>query len=591
MEKPAIVELNDEQNYAVNIEGSVFLKACPGSGKTRALAYKIAEELKGVGSHREFVVAITYTHKAADEIVERVEDMGIDTSQLWVGTIHSFCLEWIVRPYFMYEKRLVNGFTIINQPDADEALDEICSRLPYPKINSFDCGYYFSGGKVSLQCAEGYKHENIRAALKEYFSLLKRERKIDFELILYFAHKLLLDHPAISSRLSSLFKIVLVDEYQDTREIQYLILCEIFRAGKGKTRAFIVGDPNQAIFKTLGGYPIEVDEFVRLSGLDVEVTSLTKNYRSSSLIVEYFDKFHLQNVQVEPCSAQRNYPSLVVYDREVALGDLEDRIAHLIEYSLNELKIPPEEICVVGPQWPSLAKLTRGLMVKLPHVRFNGPGMIPFGREIDNFWYKVARLALTEPEPIMYLRRLRWAREVLSGLRELGFRLDFSPKGLLRELNGIKVDHADGMGYLEAYFQILNEILDLNMADSEGLKNHYDSFFETARKKIAKARQGGNDLIESVENFRRAFKPKSGVTISTIHGVKGGEYDNVIAFALLEGMVPNSKDPEPEDSAKRLMYVICSRARKNLFLISELGRNKQPTKILANVPYRYSLLV
>lgn len=86
-------DLNREQTEAVLLPESLFLIACPGSGKTRTLTYKIAYELSRLESSRQFVVAITYTHRAADEIQERIESMGVNTDQLWIGTIHSFCLE------------------------------------------------------------------------------------------------------------------------------------------------------------------------------------------------------------------------------------------------------------------------------------------------------------------------------------------------------------------------------------------------------------------------------------------------------------------------------------------------------------------
>ena len=89
-------DLNDPQKEAILEAGSVFLVACPGSGKTRTLTFKIAEELSKLESPRQCLVAITYTHRAADEIKERIERLGIDASRLWIGTIHSFCLEWIL---------------------------------------------------------------------------------------------------------------------------------------------------------------------------------------------------------------------------------------------------------------------------------------------------------------------------------------------------------------------------------------------------------------------------------------------------------------------------------------------------------------
>lgn len=92
-------DLNPEQEAAVLAPGNIFLTACPGSGKTRTLTYKIAYELSRMTSDKQRIVAITYTNRAADEIRDRIESLGVDTQHLWIGTIHAFCLEWILRPY------------------------------------------------------------------------------------------------------------------------------------------------------------------------------------------------------------------------------------------------------------------------------------------------------------------------------------------------------------------------------------------------------------------------------------------------------------------------------------------------------------
>ena len=93
------------------------------------------------------------------------------------------------------------------------------------------------------------------------------------------------------------------------------------------------------------------------------------------------------------------------------------------------------------------------------------------------------------------------------------------------------------------------------------------------------------------------FQSRTGVTLSTIHGVKGGEFDVVIAFGLLDGMVPHFQALNKEESAKKLLYVICSRARKNLHLISEFDRSfgrkgqyYEATKVLNKVAFCYDTL-
>ena len=161
-------DLNDDQVRAIEHPGSVFLIACPGSGKTRTLTYKIARLLSELKSDKKRVVAITYTHRAADEIHERIEQLGVDTSQLWIGTIHSFCLEWILKPYGIYHPALANGFRVINAHDTERMHDELCGAQQGIRINSFDCAYYFKPTGYVLTCRSTAKHAAITNVLQSY---------------------------------------------------------------------------------------------------------------------------------------------------------------------------------------------------------------------------------------------------------------------------------------------------------------------------------------------------------------------------------------------------------------------------------------
>ncbi len=97
--------------------------------------------------------------------------------------------------------------------------------------------------------------------MEQYFKELKEARQVDFELMLYYAHQLIAAQPQISKILSNIFSFIAIDEYQDTKLIQYEIVASILNAGAGQTRTLIVGEPNQAIFASLGGYAIAVDAF------------------------------------------------------------------------------------------------------------------------------------------------------------------------------------------------------------------------------------------------------------------------------------------------------------------------------------------
>ncbi|MFL4158284.1 3'-5' exonuclease [Pseudomonas aeruginosa] len=104
------------------------------------------------------------------------------------------------------------------------------------------------------------------------------------------------------------------------------------------------------------------------------------------------------------------------------------------------------------------------------------------------------------------------------------------------------------------------------------------------------------DGIGDLAFFKRAFQPRSGITVSTIHGVKGAEFDVVIGYALLEGMVPHFNDADGDASAQKLLYVVGSRARKHLHLFSEAGRPRgrrdeyRPTRRLAACGFDYDTI-
>ena len=585
-------ELNPEQTAAVCAPGNVFLVACPGSGKTRTLTYKLAYELSHLESERLFVIAITYTHRAADEIQERIEGLGVDTSQLWIGTIHSFCLEWIIKPYGIYEPNLAHGYRLIDLHEREKLLERLCKTSG---VSLYDCDYYFTEDGYYLGCPNRAKHQAIHKILDEYFKILAANRQLDFELILWYANKLIKENPVIGMLLSKLFAMILVDEYQDTKQIQYRILASILRAGGGATRLFMVGDPNQAIYGSLGGYPISIDELRGMTGIQIDERQLSKNYRSSSRVIEFFDNFKVHNTEITAEGSNRDYPSLVSYNREIGREDLAHQIAELIRHSVEIVGVPPCEVCVLAPQWVHLSTMTRQLVGHMPDYEFNGPGMVPFARDIENFWYKLSRLVLTEPSPAIFVRRMRWAGEVLDGLRDAGVDVSrLSRKALLRECNAILIDEADGLSFLRQFFAQLFLQLSIRIEDFAQLHEHHQAFFDASEARIERLEKEGVDDIRKVEFFRKIFQNRSGVTVSTIHGVKGAEFDVVIAYALLEGMVPNFNDADGKSSAQKLLYVIGSRARKNLHLFSETGRKRGryghfgPTLTLAGCDFDYN---
>ncbi len=566
-------DLSQEQQDAITDNRNILLIACPGSGKTRTLTYKVALELSKLQSTKKYIVAITYTHRAADEIKDRIELLGVDTSQLWIGTIHSFCLEWILRPYHIYLDELRSGYRVINSHESEELLTELCVPYSAQRITHFDCAYIITPEGYKLQAQDVRKHSDVSTILVEYWRILAERKQIDFELILYYSYKLLEENGFISQTLSKIFSYILIDEYQDTREIQYNIFSKIFAANSVEMKAFIVGDPNQAIYTSLGGYAISKTELETITGTVFTELSLSGNYRSSDIVINYFDYYKTYPNSIIGCGENKHYQSVISFNNQVLRDNLEDEIVRLILYNVNDKQISPNEICVIAPQWVHLASLTRRLMVKLPDFSFNGPGMAPFARDIDNFFYKLCRIVLTEPAPHMYVNRLRWASEILTDLEHYGLNVSHvTKKQLLKYSNSIIINENDGISYLRSFFNELFIKLRIDIIKYTSLNDQYKSFFKSSEDRISRLVKEGNDFISTTENFKKVFKQRDGITISTIHGVKGAEYNAVIAFALLQDYVPHFSDENGEESARKLLYVISSRAKKNLHLISERGR-------------------
>lgn len=590
-------DLNEEQENAILEKESSLLIACPGSGKTRTLTYKIAYELSKLKSDKEHIIAITYTNNAADEIKERVEILGVDIKQLWIGTIHSFCLEWILRPYSLYLDDLKNGFKILNSHDSELIITELCKPFNKPKITHWDLNYYATTTGYSLSCLDTNKTDSLEQVLSEYHLILLENHQIDFEQILYYSYKLLIEKPIINSILSKIFPFILIDEYQDTKEIQYHIVSSILKAGKGNSKTLIVGDPNQSIYDTLGGFPMEKKDLEALLNFALKDNyRLSRNYRSSSKIIEYFDFYKTHTYTIVPAGDFKKYESIITYNNKLDRSELEDEIARLIVYNIKDKNISPNEICIAAPQWIPLAGLTRSLMIKLPDYSFDGPGMAPFSRDIDNFWYKLSRIVLTEPSPNLYIRRLRWAKEILNELSIAGVDVSsVTNKSFLRFCNSVIIEEADGLEYLSIFFTKICSYMQINLKAYPTLEEHHESFSSSSKARIERLIKEGNEFIGSIVNFRKVFKQREGIKISTIHGLKGTEFDTVIGFGFLEDWVPHFNDPNGQINSRKLLYVLSSRARKNLHLISENGRNVnsynpdglQPTNHLTDYNYEY----
>lgn len=575
--------LNEQQRDAVVETGNVLLTACPGSGKTRALTYKIAYELERLISSKKIIIAVTFTNRAADEIKKRIRNLNADDTNLWAGTIHSFCLEWILRPYMCYLDELKNGFSISDEYNTESIISEL--------KNDYGLDFWVSISTRYLPNGDIEEIDN-RELLDEYHEILESEKLIDFDQILHYSHKLILTYPKIAETFKNLFQLICVDEYQDTQKLQYAILSEIMKGASGNCNMFMVGDSDQAIYGSLGGVAKSLDEIQ--SEFDTEFINkeLSGNYRSNQELIDYYRNFQTSNIEIEALGVNANETSIITYNKTVHKDVLVEHIVEIIKEKISD-GILEHEICVLAPTWYLVIPMGRKLKSLLPEVKFDAVGLSPLLKNKENVWFKVARLFLVAPSPKTYLTRKRWATELLNELKDYGVDLfendEFKSKRLLKIMNSILSKELDGLKYLTDSFQQLFEILDVDFSLNEHLQLQWESFFEGAEKRLENP---DFDLAKDIESFRKMFKHEEGVVVNTCHGIKGEEFDTVIAFGLLHGKLPNWNE-RTENAAEKLLYVICSRAKRELHLISETGRVTgsrrpyNPTAQLNSIAYEY----
>lgn len=547
--------LSPEQEAACQAPDNVLLTACPGSGKTRTLTRRLAYQAAQEPASKKWNVAITFTNRAADEIASRLDDMGNDLSNIWTGTIHQFCMQFIIRPYAMYSNRLSKGYSIIDEYTQREYGRNIAKGLGM-QLSPFDDPFQY------------------RTVVTAYEALLAANKEIDFEMILRFSEELSSRCPFICSNIAAVLNSVLVDEFQDTNELQYSILAKIYKAEKSISLMF-VGDVNQAIYGSLGGVAKSKAELDALYETTFEEMSLTGCYRSTNRVVNLYRNFEVCETGVCSVAEIKDAAGTINYCRSVSKDNLTGEIAAIIRSELAS-GTPAEEICVLAPQWQILLSLSRNLRLQLPDVLFDAPDISPIKFDPLNPLYLLARLLFMPSGQNVSLRK-RIATEFISIVRDdmkITVPDGIANYDILSAVNHCRSLDADGLVCLRAAIEQVFALLRIDIGKEKALPGLIERFFAKIDSHVTQ-----HSLATDYESISKYFRDKRGVVISSIHGVKGEEYTTVIAVCLLNGYLPHwdyifqaEKIPLRQTETMKLLYVLCSRAKQNLFLFSETGR-------------------
>ncbi len=560
-------KLSKEQMTICQSEKNLLVKACPGSGKTRTITYKLAYRIEKNPDNLKKLIAITYTNRAADEITHRIEELGIDTERVWTGTVHQFCLEWILERYKMYTKSLNQGFKIIDERVKERYITEILRqfnlRIHWREINT----------RYNRELRLVEQDENKRKVIGVYHQILRNNKELDFEQILITSYNILKQNAFIASDIKDSIEIICIDEYQDTQDLQYAIIEEI--ANSNVRRALQInffGDPNQAIYGSLGGVAKDLqainNEFTNIC---FEEKTLSGCYRSTERLIKFYKEFMIDEYSIDANGKVKDDIGIIQYNYEIDREQIYDSIAQIIERNIQD-GIPEKEICVVAPVWDLLYPFSKELQDRLPDVKFDAPDITPIKRDPLNLFYKLARLLLTEPNIKKMLYRRKLAGEIVDEISlYMGKQLYIEDMDLLNIVIQAKEDTEKGSDFVKRGIDNVFRVIQCKIEDSLDLKKMYDDFLEKMTNRLENENY---QLTDDLSTFKKMFKEKEGVVINTCHGVKGEEYQTVIAFGLVYGKIPSVyiESDKRDEEANKLLYVIASRAKSRLYLFSEKGR-------------------
>lgn len=600
-------ELNEEQQEALlAIDGAVLVSAGAGSGKTRLLTHRIAYLISELNVSPYNILAITFTNKAANEMKTRVEKMISGGERVWISTFHSMCariLRMDIENLGTYDK----NFSILAEQDTDKIFKQICAKFGVEKDDkrksiAFHINNLKNNNMTITEYKKLYEHlDGIELIEKVYFAYqaeLKNSNALDFNDLLNITYELFKKCPNVLEKYAHRFKYVLVDEFQDTNNIQYDIVKLLTSEHKN---IFVVGDEDQCIYTWRGANFGNIFDFQK--DFDkVRVFKLERNYRSTKKILNLANKLiknnksrmdknlWTQNSDGAEISSRRIYDEKE--EAEIVAREIYDLVQNYgYKYSdfavlmrLNALTYPFEE---------------RFLAYNIPHRIYGGFKFFERA-EIKNL-IAYLRLFVNPRDDISFTRIINFPKRGIGDSALSALETEAKNRGLnllsclMQEVVDLPTATLKKFeGFKNTYINLLRDYEQMSMADfvkcvikEFGIKNAYNSNLEEDINRILNIdtfvsqvaefedKNPGQTLVEFLESISLISDidgmddAGNCVSIATVHSVKGLEFRYVFVIGLEEKIFPIARSFDNEDEMeeeRRLMYVAITRAKERLML-------------------------
>ena len=627
--------LNPQQRLAAEtLEGPVLILAGAGSGKTRALTYRIAN-LIDHGVQPWHILAITFTNKAAKEMRERVSALvGESGEEVWVSTFHSMCARILRRD--IEKLGYTRSFTIYDDDDQTAVIKECLKQLniddkqlPVREIKTRISGAkdkLLSPGEWFAQSEKDFRAQMFHDVYSEYERRLRSSNALDFDDLLVRTLELFADHPPVLESYRSRFSYVHVDEYQDTNFAQYSLVKLLTAQSRNLC---VVGDDDQSIYGWRGADVHNILDFEK-DYPDATVIKLEQNYRSTANILDAANQVIAHNVgrmeKVLWTESEAGEPIKLFNagdEREEAAW-ICDRIQqmHLSGQAENG------DIAILYRS-NSQSRVLEEMLVRagIPYRIYGGLRFYD-RKEVKDI---VAYLrCIVNPSDDVSLRRI-----INNPKRSIG---DSTVSELVRHaaekqmpLYSALVDIPDTLSArprkcVFEFGELMNELVlsleDMGVSefvnyviDRTGLKAQYErDQSEEGQGRV----ENINEFLGAVSEYEKAAETPSlsdylenvalisdldnhvsdskAVTLMTIHSAKGLEFPVVFLTGMEEGIFPNGRclgDDEKLEEERRLCYVAITRAQKRLhisyaaqrMLFNQVNYNA-PSRFIGEIPKR-----
>jgi len=596
-----ISNLNDKQQLAVlHKDGPMLVLAGAGSGKTKVLTSRIGYLIEE-GVSPANILAITFTNKAAKEMRDRVKNLiGPDANYIQISTFHSLGLKLIKENYeFLgYDK----NFIILDSDDTLTVVKKLMKDLNMnPKYyNARELRNKISSAKNELITPDKFKKiefdEKVITLYKKYCEKLKQGNSVDFDDLLLLPIKLFETSPSILETYQERYKYILIDEYQDTNEAQYVFSKML---AKKYRNIFVVGDNDQAIYAFRGANYKNILNFEK-DYPDSKVILLEENYRSTKTILNAANSVIKHNKlrkdkNLWSNNEEGNKIKYIKTDDEKAEGDYivkqikelsknntsYDDIAILyrtnaqsrsIEEAMLKANIPYR---VVGSFYFYNRKEIKDLLCYLRIIN-NPKDDVSLSRVINVPKRGIGNITVANINAKAEEQNCSMFEAITSGkeleFKELILNLQEKSKNLsLTEMVELVLDKSGLIKELEAEKTLENEIRIENLEEFKSITLSYENEFgEISLDDFLNEISLVADVTEHADNTNK-------VSLMTVHSVKGLEYDYVFLVGIEEGIFPhyNSLNEGTNDAIeeeRRLMYVAITRAKKDLWIINAKKR-------------------